>query len=281
MGPRRAPTDEALVRFAHPERILATTRLPGVGTLTGKVLADLYGIDASVYERTRRRWREEAELAVEAMLDDALVARLRALPLARGARVTAFGDSITADRQSWAELLCLALDATRRRDRIAVMNRGLSGDTTAGALARLHDLRASQPDLVVVLLGTNDARRHEGIMLHSHRETARNVRALHDVFRRAGWRCAWLTPPPILPERVAEERAIRERGISWTGADIARKAAIVRSYPEGVIDLWPPFGDPPHGDLLLPDGLHPSLAGQQTILSALLWQFPGTAPRAI
>jgi len=58
-------TDEALLRFAHPERILATTRLPGVGTLSGKVLADLYGIDTRAYERTRRRWREEAEHAVQ------------------------------------------------------------------------------------------------------------------------------------------------------------------------------------------------------------------------
>jgi lysophospholipase L1-like esterase len=274
-------TDEALLRFAHPERILATTRLPGVGTLSGKVLADLYGIDTRAYERTRRRWREEAEHAVEAMLDDALVARLRALPLARAARITAFGDSITADRQSWAELLCLALDATRGRDRIEVINRGLSGDSTAGALTRLHDLRASRPDVVLILLGTNDARRHEGVMLHSHRETARNLRALRDVFLRAGWRCAWLTPPPLLPERVAEDRVLRERGIAWTRADIVRKAAIVRSLPRGVIDLWPPFGDPPNGDLLLPDGLHPSLAGQQAILAAVLSQFPGSAPRAI
>jgi acyl-CoA thioesterase-1 len=272
--------DEALLRFAHPERILATTRLPGLGTLTGQVLADLYGIDTGSYERTRRRWREEAELAVEGMLDDAFVARLRALPLARGARVTAFGDSITADRQSWAELLCLALGATRGRDRIEVINRGLSGDSTAGALTRLHDLRALQPDLVLVLLGTNDARRHEGVMLHSHRETARNLRELHDAFRHSAWRFAWLTPPPFLPERVAQDPVARDRGISWTCADVARKAALVRSLPQGVIDLWPSFGDPPNGELLLADGLHPSLAGQQAILSAVLSRFPGTAPRA-
>jgi lysophospholipase L1-like esterase len=273
--------DDALLRFAHPERILATTRLPGVGTLTGKVLADLYGVDTSAYERTRRRWREEAELAVEAMLDDALVARLRALPLARGTRIAAFGDSITADRQSWAELLCLALDATRGRDRIELINLGLSGDTTAGAITRLHDLRASQPDLVLTLLGTNDARRQEGIMLLSHRETARNLRALGGVVRRAGWRCAWFTPPPLMPERVAEDPVMQDRRISWTHADVAAKAAIVRSQPHGVIELWPAFGEPVNGDLLLTDGLHPSLRGQQAILSALLSQFPGTAPRAI
>jgi lysophospholipase L1-like esterase len=273
-------TDEALLRFAHPERILATTRLPGVSTLTGKILADLYGIDADAYERTRRRWREEAELAVEAMLDDAFVARLRALPLARGTRVAAFGDSLTADRQSWAELLRLALDAARGGDRIEVINLGLSGDTTAGALTRLHALRAARPDLVLVLLGTNDARRQDGIMLLSHRETARNVCALRGAVRRAGWRSAWLTPPPLVPDRVAADPVTRERGISWALADVAVKSAIVRSRRTGVIDLWPAFGTPADGDLLLADGLHPSLAGHRAILSTLLARFPGSAPRA-
>ena len=270
-------TDEALLRFAHPERILAATRLPGVDTLSGKVLADLYGIDTDAYERTRRRWRAEAERAVEAMLDDTVVARLRALPLARGTRVAAFGDSITADRQSWAELLHLALDAARARDRIEVINLGLSGDTTAAAFTRLHALRAAQPDLVLVLLGTNDARRQDGIMLLSHRETARNVRLLRGVVRRAGLRCAWLTPPPFMPDRVAADAAMRERGVSWSLADVATKAAIVRAQRSGVIDLWPAFGEPVDGDLLLADGLHPSLAGQQAILSALLARFPGTS----
>jgi acyl-CoA thioesterase-1 len=271
--------DDALLRFCQPERILATTRLPGLAALDDDVLARLYGIDRPALARTRARWRREAEAAVEAALrtDRRLVRGLRALPLGRGDRVLALGDSITADRQSWAELLTLALDAVRARDRIAVVNAGLSGDTTTGAIARS---RAFAGDHVLVLLGTNDARRHgreRGVMLVSHRETARNVVALRRLLRAASRTLAWITPPPCRPERVGRDALFRAADLDWRLDDLAGKARIVRRLPDPVIDLWPAFGSPAGGDLLLADGLHPSLAGQLAILAAVVAGWPKRA----
>jgi lysophospholipase L1-like esterase len=256
--------DDALLRFCHPERILATTRLPGLDALDADVLAGLYGIDAAAHERTRERWRREVELALQGALDDRLVRRLRGLPFARGDRVVVIGDSITADRQSWAELLALALAEIGAG--VTVVNGGLSGDTTTGALARSRSLRATRPDHVLVLLGTNDARRHgraDGEMLVSHRETARNLDALRGRFRDTP--VAWITPPPVAPARIARDALLREGDVTWRLADVAAKRRIVRARPEPVVDVWPAFTP----ELLLADGLHPSLAGHVAILRAV------------
>lgn len=264
--------DDALLRFCHPERILATTRLPGLAALDGDVLAGLYGVDPAAHERTRARWRRELECALEAALDDELVRGLRALPFRR---VLLVGDSITADRQSWAELLALALDAVGAC--VDVVNAGLSGDTTAGALARSRLLRATRPDHVLVLLGTNDARRHgraDGVMLISHRETERNLTALRRALPAP---ITWITPPPVCPERIERDALLREADLAWRLPDVAAKRRIVRRQPGAVVDLWPAFGQPVRPELLLGDGLHPSLAGQVAILRAV--SGPAAGPR--
>jgi lysophospholipase L1-like esterase len=264
--------DDALLRFCHPERILATTRLPGLDALDANVLAELYGIDAETHRRTRARWRREAEAAVESALDDELARGLRALPFRPGDRVLAVGDSITADRQSWVELLRIALAATRGRDRIEVANGGLSGDTTAGAVTRLRSLRSVRPDHVIVLLGTNDARRHgrrHGVMLVSHRETARNLAALRRGLAAGGAPIAWITPPPVCPARIASDPLLREADLEWRPHEVAVKRRLVCRQPDAVVDLWPAFGLPVRPELMLADGLHPSLDGQLAILRAV------------
>src|SRR3954447_16370348 len=119
-----------LVRFCHPAKILAGTRLPGV--LTDDDIARLYGTDVVTYRAIADEIAAEAQGAGFPSLDG---------------RVLAIGDSITDDLGSWAEIL-------------GVINGGLSGDTTAGARVRLTRLLESSPEVAIVLLGTNDARRH-------------------------------------------------------------------------------------------------------------------------
>jgi acetyl esterase/acyl-CoA thioesterase-1 len=217
-----------LVRFCHPAKILAGTRLPG--TLTDEHLAHLYGTDVATYRG----------------LAAAITAEVRgaAVPPLPG-RVLALGDSITDDLGSWAEIL-------------GVVNGGLSGDTTAGARVRLTRMLETRPDGAIVLLGTNDARRHgrEGEpMLVSHDETARNVRAIDAKLRRHCDRVVWVTPPPVADPALAEPDLI------WRLEDIAAKAALVRDLDPDAVDLWPGWAP----EYLAPDGLHPSPAGQHFI----------------
>ena len=73
-----------------------------------------------------------------------------------------FGDSLTAGYGLPSdEAFPVRLEAWLHRQGIAahVVNAGVSGDTTAGGLARLDWALADKPDLMILALGANDALR--------------------------------------------------------------------------------------------------------------------------
>jgi acyl-CoA thioesterase-1 len=227
-----------LVRFCHPAKILAGARLPG--TLTDDDVARLCGTDPATYRA------HVDEIAREA--------RAAATMPAPAGRILAIGDSITDDLGSWAEIL--------RHAGATVVNAGLSGDTTAGARVRLTRLLEAAPDVAIVLLGTNDARRHGRAgepMLVSHEETARNLRAIDTKLRRH-CRVVWITPPPVADPALAEPDLI------WHNHDVAAKAALVRELDPAAVDLWPGWT----AAHVSADGLHPSPAGQRLIAQRLV-----------
>ena len=72
----------------------------------------------------------------------------------RGTDIIAFGDSLVAGVGSspghdFVSLLSQKIDQP-------IINLGVSGETTAGGLARLNELDAYQPKVVILLLGGND-----------------------------------------------------------------------------------------------------------------------------
>ncbi|HEX3538634.1 MAG TPA: arylesterase [Stellaceae bacterium] len=84
------------------------------------------------------------------------------VPAAAAPKIVAFGDSITAGFGLSPEAaLPSRLEAKLRDQGIAtkVVNAGVSGETTAGGLARLAWTLADKPDLVILELGANDALR--------------------------------------------------------------------------------------------------------------------------
>jgi lysophospholipase L1-like esterase len=255
-----------LVQFCHPPKILSNTRLPGA--LDEASVARLYGTSARETRRLVAGFEAHAATAARRLLDDPTLRR-SAAQLPRGTLV-ALGDSITDDLQSWAEILRQVLRRLRPRSRL--VNAGLSGDTTTAAIARVRRVCDERPAWVLVLIGTNDARRHGpgAPMLVSHDETARNLRWLE---RALGPRVAWIVPPPVLEDRIAADPDLSEAGVVWRAADVRAKGELVRHLAGPVAD--PAFGSPPDGDLLLPDGLHPSLAGQERIAAAVIRTLAG------
>jgi acyl-CoA thioesterase-1 len=257
MSGRRSPTEKPphapelvrLVRYCHPAKILGTTRLPG--TLDESALAALYGVPVDELRWMVAAVRREAIEGARALREDDAIRRL--LEFVTVDRILAVGDSHTDDLASWAEILALA--------GLPVVNCGLSGDTTAAALTRLHRLPPAAH--AFVLLGTNDARRHgDHDVLVSDAETRRNVRAIAHVLHGRCRRVTWITPPPVDEARLGRDSALREAGVSWRSAEVAGKAEIVRRQrPGDVIDLWPGFGR----EHLAPDGLHAGAAGQRLI----------------
>ena len=242
--PPRPSELERLVRYCHPAKILANTRLPG--TLSDDTLAQLYGTTPEHYR------------AVAAAIAGEAVDAARDLPAPTLARpVLALGDSHTDDLASWAEILGHA--------GARIVNAGLSGDTTTAARARL--VRLPPAAQAIVLLGTNDARRHgDDEMLVSHAETLRNLRAIDRELRRRSDRVTWITPPPVDERRIGADPALAEAGLTWRLDDVAAKADLVRDAFPGAVDLWPSFA--PHH--LAADGLHPSPAGQLLIAERVL-----------
>ena len=80
--------------------------------------------------------------------------------------IVAFGDSLTAGfgvapELAWPALLQERL--TREGYPYRVVNAGVSGDTTAGALRRVSWVLRARPDVVVVALGANDGLRGQPV----------------------------------------------------------------------------------------------------------------------
>lgn len=165
-----------------------------------------------------------------------------------------FGDSLSAaygiaPEQGWVHLLGARL-AERGDDAPPVVNASISGETTAGGLARLPDLLAEhRPALVMVELGANDGLRGLPIA-----EIRANLTRILQAIRAAGAR------PMLLGIELPLNYGTRYReGLRTMYRDLATEfnAPLVPFLLEGVAL------DP---ELMQADGLHPRAAGQAKIL---------------
>ncbi len=113
----------------------------------------------------------------------------REAPLASGSIVLALGDSITAGHgllpeQAWPALLA-------RRSGWQIVNAGVSGDTSDGALQRLPGLLAEHaPQLMIVEIGGNDMLRRA-----AESQISANLAAIIDLARQRQVRVAVLAIP--------------------------------------------------------------------------------------
>jgi len=170
--------------------------------------------------------------------------------------IVAFGDSLTAGYglspgDGFATRLGAALTAAGVGAR--VINGGVSGDTTAGGLARVDWLLADKPDLVIVELGANDALRG-----FDPGETRRNLNAIIERIQSAGARVllAGMRAPPNLGREYAEE-------FNRIFPDLAKRHKV---------PLYPFFLD---GVAAVPqlnqaDGIHPNAKGVAVIVERIM-----------
>ncbi len=207
------------------------------------------------FGRAQSRRRKRYGLARGAV--NALILALLATPVAgEPVAILALGDSLTAGyglglSEAFPARLAEALGNAGIAAR--VIDAGVSGDTTAGGLARLDWALAGKPDLVILELGGNDALR--GV---EPAATRANLDAILARLAAAGVRtllAGMLAPRNLGPEYVAEFDAI---------------------YPELAarydVPLYPFFlagvaGDPA---LVQPDGIHPNAAGVLVVVERIL-----------
>jgi acyl-CoA thioesterase-1 len=262
----------SFVRFVHFDKFLGAY---GV-TLKADQLAALYGVDVQTYRDILAQFAAAARQAAKELLSDTdFAARVDQLPFAPGETVVAFGDSLTDDLQSWAEILRHLLTLRRADDQIAIVNQGIGGDTTAAALRRLVPILQTQPAWIVCMLGTNDVMRNgkqATKTLVSLEETALNLAELRHLAatESATTEWAWMTAPPCDEDLIASSPFWAAFEISLRSDDLVAIADVLRDEPDPVVDLVALFGQPPAAGLLGEDGVHPTLAGQQAIVRALV-----------
>ena len=172
-------------------------------------------------------------------------------------RLLALGDSLTAGYglpagQGFVPRLEAALRARGRN--VRVLDAGVSGDTTAGGLARLDWALAERPHAALVELGGND-----GLRGLPPRDSRANVAAILDKLAARGI-------PALLAGMVAPPNLGTEYGREFlsTFADLARERPEVVFYPfflDGVA------ADPA---LNQPDGIHPNARGVEEVVRRIL-----------
>ncbi|HCV78633.1 MAG TPA: arylesterase [Pseudomonas sp.] len=174
-------------------------------------------------------------------------------PLAMARTLLVVGDSISAgyglaEGQGWVRLLEQRLQAQRLD--YQVVNASISGDTTAGGLARLPRLLAEhRPDVVAIELGGNDGLRGQPLA-----QFEGNLTALVEQAKQSGARVLLLGMrlPPNYGPRYTD-------GFAQVYTDVAKaqQVTLVPFLLEGV------GGDPVY---MQPDGIHPQANAQQRLL---------------
>lgn len=249
---------ERMLRFHQPEKVLRH-----LGPAPDEAaLGALFGLDPAGYRTRLDRFEARNRAAAAALAaEPGAAARLAGPPFRPGEHVVAVGESTTADRLSWFEILRHLLP-----DGVRCTNLAVTGSTTTQALANLPALAFQRPDWVLCMLGANDVQRLDGVPLISAAETRRTLRALRDLtVRRTGARWVWLTPTGVDPGRVAEYVHFRRAGLGWAGADLDAVAELLLAEPEVTVDTRAAA----HGHWE-EDGVHLTPAGQRHVAAAVL-----------
>jgi acyl-CoA thioesterase I len=263
------PTIDMWVQYTHLEKLYGY--LPGMA----QSMPAIFGLDPAAYAELAARFDTHAEQAAQQLLaDDSFAAQVDALPFGTNESVLAVGDSVTDDLQSWAEILRHLLDLRRPGDGVRVVNGGLSAHTTAMVLRRWPATLAQRPDWVICLLGGNDITRvgpeptKPQVSLAESVANLRELRRIAAAQTDASW--VWMTPVPVREDRVAEFPAFQFGQSTWRNADVLALTDAINNFDEPVVDLAAALGVPAAAELQGPDGVHPSLAGQAAIVTALV-----------
>lgn len=176
-------------------------------------------------------------------------------------RVLAFGDSLTAgyglkQGEGFADQLQAAFQKMGRP--VKVINAGVSGDTSAGGLARADWSLADKPQVMILELGANDMLR--GVEPEA---TKTNLAGIIEKAQAAGAKVL-----------LCGMKAQRNLGPDYVQRFDAIYPALAEQYH---VALYPFFMDgivaadgTADRSLLQPDGLHPTVAGAALIVQRLM-----------
>jgi lysophospholipase L1-like esterase len=252
----------ALVRGAGLTRGVLLEHLGVPGPVEDDLLISVLGISRELLKALRADFRAQLERTADELLADSNFADTVArLPFARGQRVVVVGDSLSADALSWANILAVVLE----RRGIELINRAVSGRTSAETIGVFSHVAALDPDWIIFAIGANDLRRHGTVAAVRVASTAESVRNLGELVRMARVECqadVILMPsyPAIDPGMVEANRAA---GTFWLIDDVIdARRAIAAEYPDAIEFGSAVVVDPGFWG---PDGIHPSAEGHVSL----------------
>lgn len=124
-------------------------------------------------------------------------------------KIVCFGDSITfgytaGNIQSaypYPKKLQDIFSAVYNSTTTTVVNAGVSGDTTANALARIQtDVIAQAPDICIVMFGTNDVLQDPGVSVDTYKA---NMQTIIETLNNAGISVIVMASPPLVTNNSA------------------------------------------------------------------------------
>lgn len=183
-----------------------------------------------------------------------------------GKKVIFFGDSITSDNLGYRQTVC-------RAAKLIGIDRSISGGTTATAIQLAHGtIQSEKPDLVSIMLGTNDSVGISSPFLGqvSLAEFERNVRAILCWAQESGAEVLLMELPPIHQARF--DHCFLPQAKYQSIENIARYNAILSSLAE---ELEIPLLRHEFADLdsaLDRDGIHLSTFGHEILAERWLTQ---------
>jgi len=191
-----------------------------------------------------------------AVLKATLIGLGTSAAVAEDCRIAVLGDSLAAGYGLPAEAAFPArLEEALQANGFdcEVINAGVSGDTSAGGLARLDWTLAEQPSHVIIELGGND-----GLRALPPEELEANLDAILT-------RLAAEDIPALLTGMLPPPNLGREYGEDFS-------AVFPRLAERHDVPLYPFFldGVAAEPDLNQPDGIHPNTAGVEVIVEGIL-----------
>ncbi|WP_176719886.1 GDSL-type esterase/lipase family protein [Desulfuribacillus alkaliarsenatis] len=164
-------------------------------------------------------------------------------------KLVGLGDSITegypfSKEDSWFNIVC-------KRLTVEYCNMGINGDLTAGMLYRVREALAVNPDVIIVLGGTNDAFHHLPLEV-----VQMNIEGIIQQIRNSSKAVSIILGLPIPIDDTYEESLLEQYRL-WM-----KNYAIEENIP--VIDFYAALVDPKTNAIKAEydyDGCHPNKLG--------------------
>lgn len=178
-------------------------------------------------------------------------------------KIVCLGDSLTAafeisNENSWVHLLGESLE-------IEIVNKGISGDTTAGMLSRLkYDVIELNPSHVILLGGTNDL--YHRLPFHhiiSNLTTITRQLRFHNIETIIG------VPPPIFAFSAEEQNDIFENNMNMS-RKIVEFQNHIKQFVKEDAHLLIDFSEGMTPDHVMLDGVHSNEKGHHLMFENAL-----------